>query len=154
MTSVGATLRSARERQGRAMTEIAEELCLTKQYVHAIEEDDLKNLPGAFFYKSYVKQYAEMLGVDLAPLRPGIEALTTVEVVPPAPIAARSALVTATNRRYFSNRSLGGSVVGLVGVLFACSAFYAWWQKPARAVTIQPQVVQQQVAQSTAVVQT
>ncbi len=147
MTSVGVTLRSARERQGRAMAEIADELCLTKQYVHAIEEDDLKNLPGTFFYKSYVKQYAEMLGVDHAQLRPGIEALTSDEVPPPAPIAGRSPLVTATNRRYFSNRSLGGSVVGLVGVMFACSSFYAWWQKPARAVTIQaPPVVQQQQA--------
>lgn len=149
MTSVGATLRSVRERQGRAMAEIAEELCLTRQYVHAIEEDDLKNLPGIFFYKSYVKQYAEILGVDLAQLRPGIDALTTVEVPPPAPVAARSPLVTATNRRYFSNRSVGGSVVGLVGVLFACSAFYAWWQKPARAVTIQSPVVRETVVQQT-----
>jgi cytoskeletal protein RodZ len=135
MTSVGATLRSARERQGRALAEIAEELCLTQRYLRAVEENDLKSLPGTFFYKNFVRQYAAVLGVDPAQLRSGMEALTAAEDVPASPVNAPTPLVTATNRRYYSGRSLGTSVAGLVGVLVACSAFYAWWQKPARAVT-------------------
>jgi cytoskeletal protein RodZ len=133
----GATVFAATEE------EIAKELCLTQRYVRAIEEDDLKNLPGTFFYKSYVKQYAAFLGVNQTELHEGIEALTAAEDTPAPPVNAPSPLVTATNRRYFSKRSLGRSVAGLVGVVFACSAFYAWWEKPARAVTIQPSVVRQ-----------
>lgn len=64
MTSVGATLRSARENQGRVLAEIAEELCVTQRYLRAIEADDLKVLPGIFFYKSFVKQYAAVLKID------------------------------------------------------------------------------------------
>ena len=64
MTSVGATLRSARESQGRVLAEIAEELCVTQRYLRAIEADDLKVLPGIFFYKSFVKQYALILNID------------------------------------------------------------------------------------------
>jgi cytoskeleton protein RodZ len=84
MTSVGATLRSARENQGRVLAEIAEELCVTQRYLRAIEADDLKVLPGIFFYKSFVKQYAAILKLDpkqfytaLATLDPAPETLVT-----------------------------------------------------------------------------
>jgi cytoskeletal protein RodZ len=124
------------------MAEIAEELCLSPQYLRAIEENDLKNLPGIFFYKSFVRQYAAALGVDPAQLRSGIEALTPSDDGPPAPpVNAPTPLVTATNRRYFSDRSLGTSVAGLVGVVVACSVFYSWWERPKH-----PTVIQQPVA--------
>jgi hypothetical protein len=75
MNSVGGILRTERERQGRETAEIAEELCITQRYLRAIEKDDLKSLPGSFFYKSFVRQYAAILGVDDKILHPGVEAL-------------------------------------------------------------------------------
>src|SRR5271166_4016446 len=85
MTSVGKVLRTEREAQGREMTEIAEELCITKRYLRAIEEDDLKSLPGSFFYKSFVRQYAALLGVDETRFEPGLEALTASQEPLPLP---------------------------------------------------------------------
>jgi transcriptional regulator with XRE-family HTH domain len=87
MTSVGATLRSARESQGRVLAEIAEELCVTQRYLRAIEADDLKVLPGIFFYKSFVKQYAAALNIDPKQFHPALSALdpqpeTAVKEVP------------------------------------------------------------------------
>ncbi len=79
MTSVGATLRSARENQGRVLAEIAEELCVTQRYLRAIEADDLKVLPGVFFYKSFVRQYAAILNLDVKQFN---EALATLDSVP------------------------------------------------------------------------
>src|SRR5215469_11621639 len=76
MTSVGEILRSAREQQGRAMSEIAEELCITQRYLRAIEHDDLKSLPGTFFYKSFAKQYAAIIGVPAKQIQAGIDQLT------------------------------------------------------------------------------
>src|ERR1700685_605276 len=76
MTSVGEILRRERQAQGREMSEIAEDLCITQRYLRAIEEDDLKSLPGIFFYKSFVKQYAALLCIDEKRLQPGVEALT------------------------------------------------------------------------------
>src|ERR1700730_366126 len=81
MTSVGEILRRERQAQGREMLEIAEDLCITQRYLRAIEKDDLKSLPGTFFYKSFVKQYAAVLGLPEALLQPGVEALTA----PPEP---------------------------------------------------------------------
>ncbi len=85
MTSVGETLRREREKQERVMAEIAEELCITQRYLRAIEEDDLKSLPGTFFYKSFVKQYASLLNLDKKKLQPGVDALTAIEEPLPLP---------------------------------------------------------------------
>jgi cytoskeletal protein RodZ len=85
MTSVGQTLRTEREMQERGMATIAAELCIPLRYVLAIEQDDLRSLPGSFFYKSFVKQYATILGVDQVQLLPGIEALTAATEPLPLP---------------------------------------------------------------------
>jgi cytoskeletal protein RodZ len=82
MSTIGETLRTQRENQGRQVTEIAEELCITTTYVRAIEHDDLKRLPGLFFYKNFVRQYAAILGVDQAQLKLYFATLTACEQAP------------------------------------------------------------------------
>ena len=79
MTSVGDVLRCAREQQGRTLAEVAEALCLTHGYVRAMETDDVKKLPGVFFYKSFVWQYASLLGVDRALIEPAVLLLAPKE---------------------------------------------------------------------------
>jgi cytoskeletal protein RodZ len=120
------------------MAEIAEELCITRRYLQALECDDLSNLPGTFFYKSFVKQYAAILGVPERKLQPGIDAITAPETeLPllgqnqgePAPVRVLDPIVEASNR-YFSNRKIGVPMAALAAVLLACSGFYSWWNQP------------------------
>jgi cytoskeletal protein RodZ len=146
MNSVGRILRSARERNGRAVAEIADELCLTQQYLRAIEEDDVKSLPGVFFYKNFVKQYAAIVGVKESELRAGVEELSAAaeEPVLPGvsaqpPLRPMDPIVADSNRLYFASAKLGVSVAGLAVVLLACSGFYAWWTRPAEAAASKPQ---------------
>src|SRR5579863_2869549 len=147
MTSVGEILRTARESQGRAIAQVAEELCITQRYVISIERDDLANLPGFFFYKSFARQYAAFLGVDEKLLEPGLSALAglqepclPLEANAPesrqqAPVRALDPLVVDTNRRYFSDRRLGWPLVGLVAVVVLCSGIYELWSRiPQRGV--------------------
>lgn len=140
MTSVGEILRRERQAQGREMAEIAEDLCIMQRYVQAIEGDDLRSLPGAFFYKSFVKQYAALLGLDEAAIQTGVDELTaTAEPLPlPGadpkyhPVRQVDPIVADTNRRYFSDRRVGLSVAALAVVLLGCSGFYTWWNKASR----------------------
>jgi len=147
MNSVGRILRSARERQGRAVAEIADELCLTQQYLRAIEEDDVQSLPGTFFYKNFVKQYAAIVGVKDSEIRPGIEALTASSEEPALPgtlsqpaVRPLDPIVADSNRRYFASTRLGLSVAGLAVVLMACSGFYAWWMRPKQVAAAKPRL--------------
>jgi cytoskeleton protein RodZ len=147
MTSVGEILRTARESQGRAIAEVAEELCITQRYVSSIERDQIANLPGFFFYKSFAKQYAAFLGVDEKLLEPGLSAMapSPEPALPPeviaregwqkAPIRTLDPLVVDTNRRYFSDHRLGWPVVGLIAVVILCSGIYGLWSRiPQRGV--------------------
>lgn len=118
------------------MAEIAENLCITQRYLQAIEEDDLKSLPGAFFYKSFVKQYAALLGLDESKVQAGAEALAaTAEPLPlpganpKYPVREVDPIVADTNRRYFSDKRVGLPVAALAAVLLGCSGFYTWWNK-------------------------
>lgn len=145
MNSVGRILRSARERQGRAVAEIADELCLTQQYLRAIEEDDVKNLPGTFFYKNFVRQYAAIVGVKESEIKAGVEALAAAAEEPvlpgnlaPPPVRPMDPIVADSNRNYFANARTGLSVAGLAVVLVACSGFYSWWMKPKEVVAAKP----------------
>jgi cytoskeleton protein RodZ len=85
MDSAGTILRSERERQQRNVTDIAAALCIAPSYLRAIEDDDLKSLPGTFFYKSFIRQYAAVLGVPESRIRPSVEALTAPTAEPPLP---------------------------------------------------------------------
>jgi cytoskeletal protein RodZ len=142
MTSVGAMLRSARESQGRNIAEIAEGLCIAQRYLRAIEEDDVKTLPGSFFYKSFARQYAAVLGVPEREIRPGIDSLAQAEPQPPVPGQASPTLrpsgplrpldpvVETVNREYLTDRRIGGSVSALGAMILVCSSFYTWWSRP------------------------
>ncbi len=147
MNSVGAVLKTERERQGRDLAEIAGELCITQRYLRAIEQDDLKSLPGTFFYKSFVRQYAASLGVDESLLQPGIESLTAVlEPLPlpgadpkygrraePPPLRDLDPIVREANRRYFPDSQIGLPVAALLAMLLATSGFYAWYNKASQS---------------------
>jgi cytoskeleton protein RodZ len=135
MTPVGDILRNARESQGRTLAEVAQELCLMQRYVCAMESGDLKNLPGLFFYKSFVRQYAALLAIDQGLIGPQLAALSAAEELSPRPdIRVLDPLVERTNRRFIPDIPLGWSVAGLAAVLLLCSGFYAWWTRiPERA---------------------
>src|ERR1700683_5440640 len=146
MNSVGAILRTERARQGRATAEIAEELCITQHYLPAIEQDDLQSLPGSFFYKSFVKQYANVLGLDEKTLQAGINAIVgSADPLPlPGadqrfalhPVGAKPAenpplrhldpIVSDGNRQYFRDTRIGLPLAALVAMVLATSLFYAW----------------------------
>jgi cytoskeletal protein RodZ len=132
MTSVGEILRRERQAQGREMSEIAEDLCITQRYLRALEEDDLKSLPGTFFYKSFVKQYASLLGLDETklPLTIEEEPLPLPGANPKYhPLREVDPIVADANRRLFSDRRVALPVAAFFIVLLGCSGFYTWWNK-------------------------
>ena len=64
MFSVGEVLQRARLDQGMDLTTVATRTKIKPKYLQAIEAGDRKSLPGGFFYKSFVYEYATFLGVD------------------------------------------------------------------------------------------
>lgn len=157
MISVGTLLRSHREAQGRAVADIAQQLCITQAYLRAIETDDLRGLPGMFFYRSFVRQYAELLGLTAEQWKPHLEAMNLPweEAPPPAVAPAPDAttrwraairvpdpILQAANRLDLSRRKIARPAFAFLATLVACSSFYAWWNRNGLAIP-QPQAVEQ-----------
>lgn len=64
MASLGQKLKDERIRQGKQLRSIADDLRIGSRYLEAIEAEDWKQLPGAFFNRSFIRQYAQALGFD------------------------------------------------------------------------------------------
>jgi cytoskeletal protein RodZ len=106
-------------------------------YLRAIEQDDVASLPGVFFYKSFVRQYAGLLGVNPAVIQADIEELTAVaepeSVVKENPIFVPDPIVQDGNRLDFSKRKLTAPVAALVAAMIGGAVFYSWWKTPVKA---------------------
>ena len=64
MSELGQTLRTAREELGLSLEQVQEATKIRKQYLIAIEEGDYSALPGSFYVRAFVKNYAEAVGLN------------------------------------------------------------------------------------------
>ncbi|HEY0280741.1 MAG TPA: helix-turn-helix domain-containing protein [Solirubrobacterales bacterium] len=68
MGVIGNTLAEARTRRGVDLDEVHAATGIRPRYLRAIEEEDWNALPEEFYARSFVRKYAEFLGVDPEPL--------------------------------------------------------------------------------------
>ncbi|HZW74751.1 MAG TPA: RodZ domain-containing protein, partial [Caldimonas sp.] len=60
----GASLKTARERAGLSLDDVAQALKLAPRQVRALEEEDFAQLPGRTFARGFVRNYARLLHLD------------------------------------------------------------------------------------------
>jgi transcriptional regulator with XRE-family HTH domain len=64
MQAIGERLREARMRQGMDITEVEVATKIRAKYLRALENDEFSMLPGSTYVKSFLRTYAEYLGLD------------------------------------------------------------------------------------------
>lgn len=129
MPSAGELLRSERMKRNRNLTEIAAETRISRRYLEAIEADNISDLPGDFFYKAFIRQYARVLGLDDRTTQQILG--SAVPIAEPDPVPALN-LVYEKAHSGDSVRwspSTGVAIGVLVAVLAGGSALYALWQR-------------------------
>ena len=62
--TVGQVLRDQRAKLDMTLNEAEDLTQIQKMYIVALEHDDYDALPGDFYVKAYLKQYAERLDLD------------------------------------------------------------------------------------------
>jgi len=89
--TLGATLAKAREEKGISIAKASSDLRLNKDYLRALESGDWSELPGRFYVRGFLRQYADYLEVDIRPeldaLRTRDYRLTRPHTIPDPPIA-------------------------------------------------------------------
>ncbi|TQR20989.1 helix-turn-helix domain-containing protein [Psychrobacillus vulpis] len=99
MTELGARLKEARTAKGYSIDDLQEITKIQKRYLAGIEEGNYATMPGAFYVRAFIKQYADAVGLN------GDELLETYKMEIPSPTNEDvSKNIPATPSR----RSLGG----------------------------------------------
>jgi cytoskeleton protein RodZ len=71
--TAGAVLASARKALRLSVADVARQLKLTPQQVEALEADRYERLPGRVFARGFLRNYAQLVGIDPQPLLRSIE---------------------------------------------------------------------------------
>lgn len=61
---IGARLKEARESKGLSLEEIQQTTKIQKRYLNAIENNDFKTLPGKFYTRAFIREYASAVGLN------------------------------------------------------------------------------------------
>lgn len=64
MADIGATLREARMRASMDITELEAQTKIRAKYLRALENEEWETLPGPTYVKTFLRTYAEALGLD------------------------------------------------------------------------------------------
>jgi hypothetical protein len=122
MPEIGATLREARMRARIDISEIEAQTKIRAKYLRALENEEWDLLPGPTYVKSFLRTYADELGLDgkrlVEEYKLQHERLSDVELQPIAPPGQRRA---ASGQRSSPWRRIG---VGLVVLIVLIAALY------------------------------
>ncbi len=159
MIPVGDTLRRTRLKRNLQLEEISNELKISTRLLQAIENDQYDKLPGGVFAKSFVRQYARLLGLDEEEIAgrmqqamgPGEDFQQVPErqrpgSVSPIQVPKVDEWETVGDKRFRWSGWLSAAV--LVAVMVVCSAVYTWMQRPKAPVTVQASLAAHSAVQS------
>jgi transcriptional regulator with XRE-family HTH domain len=122
MADIGATLREARMRQRIDISEVESETKIRAKYLRALENEEWDLLPGPTYVKSFLRTYAEALGLDgkllIEEYKLRHERLSDVEMQPIRPPGARE-----PRRRRRAGSGRGWAVLAVVAALIVSLYF-------------------------------
>ncbi len=134
MHSIGDRLRKERLRRGLDIDQLAEQTKINAAMLEAIEADDLDRLPGSFFTRSFVRQYAKALELDDDEFEVELKRVTgadepaPVELPMPSHDLGLAPITPGVTSRGPSRHSFG-ALAAFVLILAACTGIYTLWQR-------------------------
>jgi len=133
MPEIGATLREARQRRKVDVFEAETNTKIRAKYLRALEEEEWDLLPGPTYVKTFLRTYAEYLGLDAKLLveeyKQRFERPTQQELTPfSTNLGSRRERRRARGPIISPGVVVGVCVLGLIGVLAAIGIF---WGDPA-----------------------
>src|ERR1700733_2600255 len=90
MQTIGGLLRHMRLEQRIDLATITVLTRIDAKFLRAIDADDIKSLPGSFYYKSFVRQYARCLVLDTKAIDGEVDRVLSAQATFPLPVIVRS----------------------------------------------------------------
>jgi cytoskeleton protein RodZ len=132
MESVGQKLRAKRLELGFTLEEISAKTRISVRNLEALENDDASRYSSAFFYKSFVRQFARQLKIEFEELAAAVEKVTSTIPEPLMPGQDERNLpspkMPALRPSHVKKLRWLNSFTSLILAIVACSIVYAIWQ--------------------------
>ena len=130
MQSVGERLRAARLHLGLSLEQVSAQTRIPVKNLRAIEADELTDINSAFFYRSFVRQFADFLKIEYNSIAPAVQAVASTIPEPLVPGQANALLPKLSRMRPKRSTKLRWALsLGSLGaILIGCSAVYGLWQ--------------------------
>jgi cytoskeleton protein RodZ len=135
MAHLGERLRQQRLARGVSLQHISEQTRIGIRYLEALEAGDFKQLPGAIFARSFVRQYVAIIGTDATPLEAELQQIFPSEdVLPSADFTSSTLTANLKNDTLLAAngpiwRRLPLTAISLVTALLVSSVLYVGWQR-------------------------
>jgi transcriptional regulator with XRE-family HTH domain len=127
VSELGQLLKNARMDRKISLEDLEETTKIRKRYLEAIEEGNYKILPGSFYVRAFIKNYAEAVGLDPA------EVLSMYQQAVPSSVPEKPSNSNLHNKRRFSRNNdkmsrLASSamVIGFVILILGLIYYYAF----------------------------
>ena len=124
MDGIGDALRSERLRLGLRLEQIATQTKIGQYLLQAIEANQFDRLPGGLLTRSFLRQYAQVLGLN------GDEVVASFKQQFEEPVLA---LPTLPPKNRFSQLPLLPILLWFVTAVCGCAGVYAVWQNVRRS---------------------
>lgn len=130
MDEIGQKLREARLEKGYTIDDLQQITKIQKRYLIAIEEGNFDALPGDFYVRAFIKQYASVVGMNPDKLVEDYQQdIPTVQPTPVAPQeeeqptrsahhSERAAKAGKSMKRFLPQILVGVAVVAIFGVVY------------------------------------
>lgn len=122
--SPGILLSNERVKRGLSLQEVADRLKLSRKQLEAIENDEYDKLPGATFARGFVRNYAKLLGLDVALLNASLDAHLPMSAVHAPAVEAEAATVSASPAGSSVNPKLIKGALAVLVLLLAVGVGY------------------------------
>jgi cytoskeletal protein RodZ len=128
LTELGQVLKEAREAKGISLDELQESTKIQKRYLVSIEEGNFNVLPGDFYVRAFIKQYADAVGLDSKELIEQHFSTTSNDVLQEEPkeepVLTRKEKVSVKNSKIMDYVPRILVVTSILGVLVVAWLFF------------------------------
>lgn len=130
---IGKKLKDARLQKDMSLDELQQITKTQKRYLVAIEENDFDSMPGTFYVRAFIRQYASAVGLDgneLVAIYDGKEGELTQEQAPKEEVMkeSRTQIYDSNNKLTKVINSLPAIIFSLIGLTITIIVLYITWE--------------------------
>jgi Uncharacterized protein conserved in bacteria len=131
--NIGETLKEARLQKNISIDELQQMTKIQKRYLEIIEQNDFESLPGTFYVRAFIRQYASAVGLDGNQLVDIYDGKEPAIVEEPKPVyeeleGSRKQLHDEEKQSSWLLRNLPAIAFSLIGLAIAVVVLYIMWQ--------------------------